>query len=1293
MLKKIGIGVLILVVLIVAAAYAVPKFYPWNDHKADIAAQVKAATGRDLVIDGDISADLLPTPTLSVSRARLANAPGGSTPDMVSFEALKVRVALMPLLDGDIKVESIVLEQPSILLEQYPNGTANWELAMPADGAAAPTPAAETGGTGSLALSLDKITIEKGRILYRNADGDTVAIEDIDADLSARSLQGPFAASGTATIQGIRTSFEVNSGTLAPEGQIPLGLALALPDADSRVMIKGTFDQSGGAAKLSGHVAASAAKLGAALARLAPDLAAGLPLDKPFSFEGDVVASAAAAELDQARVQLGDTTATGTATAERGGASGAPWRVAATLAVNKLDLDALAGPAGAVPAASGGPPAAPAPAFSLPGGFEAGLDLTVDAISYRNAVINKAHLAGKLEDGQLKLTQLAALLPGNTDVTLTGTVSAAADGVPQFAGAFSGRSDNIRTLLEWLQVPLPAIPSDRLHKFAMTSQVSATPLLVQISQMDLTIDTTRAAGGVTVAMPKDGQGNPAFGVGLAIDQINLDGYMPPAAPAPAGAGGAPSGGLPLDALKPLAAVNANAQLKIGSLTYNAQTIQNLLIDGSLADGTLTLKELSVGDFAGGSGKLSGTLSDLGATPRFDTKIDLAAKDAARALRFAGLTVPATATLGAMKLAGSLAGGTGDVAYDLTFSIAGIGAQGQAKGTANGLTQGVPRVDSTFALSAKDAAPLLVIAGLGAEDQPRLGALSIDGTAVSGTDDVTYDIGIELPDLGGDGKLKGKLTGLSGTPSVDTALDLSAKKPAPLLALAGFGGTGLDKLGALKVAGTLAGNATAMKLDLGVDALGGAAKVAGTVGLPPEGGGPAAPQLDLAIEASHPELRQLITAFAGTAAPGPKIGAFALSTHARSAGAAIALTDLKLAAGPSEIAGSATYESGGARPKVTADLKANAIPLAALAGGGGKEKGSGGGGPPWSREPMDLSMLTGVDADLTLAADALILESGRVDGFVGKLALNDGVLTITQLSGKTRGGGIDLKGEVHARGVPSAALTVAATHLEIGELVDAGGMRVQGPVSVNGDFKASGVSMAEMIDTLSGKGRLDGSVTVLSESERIAGGGLLGAVGLPIKQLTGITDIVGTVVGGYVGRASKLSGNFVVERGILTTQDTVLANEAAKALAHGKVNLSAWTLDMLTDFYRGTTDSSPWLSMALTGRLDAPNVRLAGLAFSPENLVPGALEGLQAAPHAVIDQVVPGLMQGLQKAGSGAAGAVTQPVGTLQDAVQGILGGSSAQPPPAAQPGATTPTKKKQPAIDELVPEVKGLFGQ
>ncbi|HEY5598833.1 MAG TPA: AsmA family protein, partial [Kiloniellales bacterium] len=83
-MKKIGIGLLVVLVLLVAAVLIAPSFVDWNAYKDRIAAEVHAATGRELAIDGNISLALLPAPALSVEIVRLANAAGGSEPTMVA---------------------------------------------------------------------------------------------------------------------------------------------------------------------------------------------------------------------------------------------------------------------------------------------------------------------------------------------------------------------------------------------------------------------------------------------------------------------------------------------------------------------------------------------------------------------------------------------------------------------------------------------------------------------------------------------------------------------------------------------------------------------------------------------------------------------------------------------------------------------------------------------------------------------------------------------------------------------------------------------------------------------------------------------------------------------------------------------------------------------------------------------------------------------------------------------------------------------------------------------------------
>ena len=72
-MKKIGIGLLAVIVLLVAVVLVAPSFVDWNVYKDRIAVEVRKAIGRELSIDGDIGLVLLPAPALSVENVRLAN--------------------------------------------------------------------------------------------------------------------------------------------------------------------------------------------------------------------------------------------------------------------------------------------------------------------------------------------------------------------------------------------------------------------------------------------------------------------------------------------------------------------------------------------------------------------------------------------------------------------------------------------------------------------------------------------------------------------------------------------------------------------------------------------------------------------------------------------------------------------------------------------------------------------------------------------------------------------------------------------------------------------------------------------------------------------------------------------------------------------------------------------------------------------------------------------------------------------------------------------------------------------
>jgi AsmA protein len=123
--KKLIIGFLAVVVLIVAAAFIVPSLIPAETYKSQLLAQVKEATGREARIDGDFKIAILPRVEFVAGKVSFANAKGSKTKNMVSVDRLNVQVALFPLLGGKVEIDAFVLEKPVINLEIDKNGKPN----------------------------------------------------------------------------------------------------------------------------------------------------------------------------------------------------------------------------------------------------------------------------------------------------------------------------------------------------------------------------------------------------------------------------------------------------------------------------------------------------------------------------------------------------------------------------------------------------------------------------------------------------------------------------------------------------------------------------------------------------------------------------------------------------------------------------------------------------------------------------------------------------------------------------------------------------------------------------------------------------------------------------------------------------------------------------------------------------------------------------------------------------------------------------------------------------------------
>jgi AsmA protein len=88
--------------------------------------QVRAATGRELTLAGELSPSFWPVLGVRTGPVTLSNADWAEAVNMVSANAAEIGVELMPLLSGEIKVTALRLVDPVVALEIGGDGQPNW---------------------------------------------------------------------------------------------------------------------------------------------------------------------------------------------------------------------------------------------------------------------------------------------------------------------------------------------------------------------------------------------------------------------------------------------------------------------------------------------------------------------------------------------------------------------------------------------------------------------------------------------------------------------------------------------------------------------------------------------------------------------------------------------------------------------------------------------------------------------------------------------------------------------------------------------------------------------------------------------------------------------------------------------------------------------------------------------------------------------------------------------------------------------------------------------------------------
>ncbi|CAA2142501.1 AsmA family protein [Hyphomicrobium sp. ghe19] len=189
-----------------------------------IAEEVKARTGRDLIIAGRASFTFFPVLGLSLKDVSLSGPPGMDGA-FLNAQALEASLDPMTLLERQPKITAVTLKSPVLDLRIDKEGRRNWkfaarsaptrvaELQMPGtqrDTAPIEMAMAETGaGPDAADLKIENVSVENGTFRFTDdRTGKISVVSQVNVTLGLPSLQSPLVANGNLVWREQRLDFD-----------------------------------------------------------------------------------------------------------------------------------------------------------------------------------------------------------------------------------------------------------------------------------------------------------------------------------------------------------------------------------------------------------------------------------------------------------------------------------------------------------------------------------------------------------------------------------------------------------------------------------------------------------------------------------------------------------------------------------------------------------------------------------------------------------------------------------------------------------------------------------------------------------------------------------------------------------------------------------------------------------------------------------------------------------------------------------------------------------------------------
>lgn len=220
-MKKILFALLAIVLVVVIGIAALLALVDPNQFKPMIAEQVKKATGRELVMDGDISWRFFPSVGLDIGKTEFRNPAGFAEENLMRFDRAELSVSVLPLLSNQLEIGNVSLHGGRVFIQTLKSGKSNLDgLGQAKDESGADTSAQDTAKDTAnepkqaWALSLEGIEIVDASAVIRDDKAGTLTqVDKLDFVLNRFAPGEWTAASFDVTGKNGELNFQAKGNT------------------------------------------------------------------------------------------------------------------------------------------------------------------------------------------------------------------------------------------------------------------------------------------------------------------------------------------------------------------------------------------------------------------------------------------------------------------------------------------------------------------------------------------------------------------------------------------------------------------------------------------------------------------------------------------------------------------------------------------------------------------------------------------------------------------------------------------------------------------------------------------------------------------------------------------------------------------------------------------------------------------------------------------------------------------------------------------------------------------------